>query len=1314
VVITGGGTGLTYQPDADYCNGGSPTDDFTYTVNGNDTATVSVTVSCVDDNPVVDTSPGATSYTENDPPTPVDPAVTVTDADAGGQLAGATVTITGNFAAGQDVLALGGSHAPITATFSGATLTLSGAASPAAYQAALRDVTYVNGSDGPSTLPRTITFTVTDDTALTGSDTKGLSVTAVNDPPTAVDDSGHTDEDTPLVVAAPGVLGNDIDPDPGDTKSVTGLNGTATLTQTLASGASVAIHADGSYTYDPLAAFQHLSTGQTATDTFTYTMADGGGATSTATVTVTIDGISDPPLATNDSFAAVGNTGLFVGTTRPAGQAGLEVTGSVLDNDTDPDTPPASLSVTAETKATSGGGSVTINGNGSFSVQPDDGDTTDSFTYTVSDGVASSVGTVTISMNGDQVWYVKNNQAAGGDGTSDTPFDTLAEAEAASGSGDTVYVFDGDNTSANLDTGYVMDSGERLVGEARSLSADPDGAGSAPSTTIFPGTPGAQPTLSATDEDVVVLAAGASVDGFVLDPSGTGGGVFGGASASNVTVTNLDVVDTGTAGTQPGIELDGSTGTNVFSNVTVTNGGGSGAIGVRLNNAGTVRFNNAGTNTISTTGAKALDVAGTDLSTSRWNQVSVTGSGSGAIRLSNTTGTPTLGDGVGNDLVLQTTSGATAAFEATNAAGVTVDAGGTDTVSATGGPAVDISSSSGSTYSFDSVTSTNSAGDGINLDSNGATTFSSGSGSAISGAAGIGLDVNQGTGNVTYNGTISTTAAGSRPVEVTGRSGGTVDLSGTVNGTGQGVNLTGNTGATVRFAGGLTLTTGANPAFTATGGGTVVVTDPNGAGTAPDNILTTTTGTALNVANTTIGSGGLSFRSISANGATNGVVLNNTGSSAGLTISGTGGSCTSAGSCTGGAILNTTSALSLTSTRDVSVDRLFIQNTVGDGVDGTGTTNFSFTNGYIDSSGTGHGVETSNIGFNTTAAGTENNLSGAVTITGNTLTNAYYHGIDIFNFSGTISNATISNNTITSSTSTAASKGGGIRLVGFGSAGAVANITTATLNQNTISNFPSGSGIQVQGGNANLGGPAGSYGSAGSPITLTNNTVSGQDAANRMATFALAAVVNGRGTGFFDITGNTLSNTIGTTLAISSFGFATTTATVANNIIVAHNGLGSSGIGAGTSQVLAAGETPTLNIAVTGNTVSQTDGVGILLTARDAAGHLNAGVRNNNVAAPLSGNRDGIRVDAGNSISTDDAVCLDISGNTSAGTGLSPEGIGLRKQGTVGTTNDFGIEGMAATASPGVESFVNGQNPAANGTLLISATSGFSGCNTAP
>src|SRR4029077_6162872 len=80
----------------------------------------------------------------------------------------------------------------------------------------------------------------------------------------------------------------------------------------------------------------------------------------------------------------------------------------------------------------------------------------------------------------------------------------------------------------------------------------------------------------------------------------------------------------------------------------------------------------------------------------------------------------------------------------------------------------------------------------------------------------------------------------------------------------------GNAGATMSFDGGMTLSAGASNAFSATGGGTVTVT-----GTNP---LTPTTGTALNIANTTIGGSNVTFHDISANGAVNGIVLNNTGS----------------------------------------------------------------------------------------------------------------------------------------------------------------------------------------------------------------------------------------------------------------------------------------------------------------------------------------------------------------------------------------------------------------------------------------------------
>jgi hypothetical protein len=106
-----------------------------------------------------------------------------------------------------------------------------------------------------------------------------IGVACVKDPPTAVDDSYATSEETPLVVVAPGVLGNDSDVD-GDNLTITGstpsLTGTLTLT------------GDGAFRYQPAADF----CGQ---DHFTYTTSDGHRGVVTATVTLAVACVNDPP-----------------------------------------------------------------------------------------------------------------------------------------------------------------------------------------------------------------------------------------------------------------------------------------------------------------------------------------------------------------------------------------------------------------------------------------------------------------------------------------------------------------------------------------------------------------------------------------------------------------------------------------------------------------------------------------------------------------------------------------------------------------------------------------------------------------------------------------------------------------------------------------------------------------------------------------------------------------------------------------------------------------------------------------------------------
>jgi hypothetical protein len=139
-----------------------------------------------DSAPVITTTGGTTAYTENGAGLAIDTGLTVTDADST-NLTGATVSITGNFASGQDVLGFVNT-ASITGSYNASTgvLTLSGTTTLANYLTALRSVTYWNSSDNPSTATRTISFTATDDgSATSNTATKSVSVTAVNDAPVA-------------------------------------------------------------------------------------------------------------------------------------------------------------------------------------------------------------------------------------------------------------------------------------------------------------------------------------------------------------------------------------------------------------------------------------------------------------------------------------------------------------------------------------------------------------------------------------------------------------------------------------------------------------------------------------------------------------------------------------------------------------------------------------------------------------------------------------------------------------------------------------------------------------------------------------------------------------------------------------------------------------------------------------------------------------------------------------------------------------------------------------------------------------------------
>src|SRR5262249_42088382 len=111
--------------------------------------------------PVITLASGSLTYPENDPPTAIHANFTVTDSDSANLIKASVAIDSATYASGQDVLAFT-PQPGITGSFNATTgvLSLTGSASPAAYQAALRSVTYSNTSNNPSVLvDRTMVFT---------------------------------------------------------------------------------------------------------------------------------------------------------------------------------------------------------------------------------------------------------------------------------------------------------------------------------------------------------------------------------------------------------------------------------------------------------------------------------------------------------------------------------------------------------------------------------------------------------------------------------------------------------------------------------------------------------------------------------------------------------------------------------------------------------------------------------------------------------------------------------------------------------------------------------------------------------------------------------------------------------------------------------------------------------------------------------------------------------------------------------------------------------------------------------------------------
>lgn len=173
--------------------------------------------------------------------------------------------------------------------------------------------------------------------------------------------------------------------------------------------------------------------------------------------------------ANNDQYRTFGNTLLELNNTLSSNIA-VKLVGSVLDNDTDPD---LTNTLSVLSVGTPQFGSVTMTSEGHFTYTPPvaASNSTDTFTYELSNGTQTDTGTVTITID-HRIWYI-DNRNTGGLGTSSSPFSNLADAEQVIAESDVIYIMNGDGTKSGLDTGLVISHDNvSVIGEGQDLTID--------------------------------------------------------------------------------------------------------------------------------------------------------------------------------------------------------------------------------------------------------------------------------------------------------------------------------------------------------------------------------------------------------------------------------------------------------------------------------------------------------------------------------------------------------------------------------------------------------------------------------------------------------------------------------------------------------------------------------------------------------------------------------------------------------------------------------------------------------------------------
>lgn len=1185
------------------------------------------------------------------------------------------------------------------------------------------------------------------------------------------------------------------------------------------------------------------------------------------------------PIARYDSYAGFGNVTLIVdGVTRP----------SVLANDNDPDGDALAVDTAASDTTSAQGGTVALAADGTFLYMPPAGfKGIDSFSYVIeatagdptTNATGASIGPITGTVTIDlsrTIWFVDNSYGGPFLGTQADPFDTLKDAEAASGPGDIIRLRQGDGTVLHQDQGLILKDGQMLIGGGVPLEVE--------GQLIEPADPG-RPLMTHTSANGIDLAQNHEIHGVNI-VSAAGKALFG-TNVGALRITEVSVVDaggeaieidggdldltfdlldslassghgvrlanvTGTVTatttdiddpTDAGISIESSPGASFSFGATSVDGAGdtvggsapgievlnsAGATitfasigslttergtGIRALNGGMVDIQTAGAS-VSATGGPALDVENTALltgATAGWTFTSLSSTGSPAegVRLvglldpvtvntgTTVTDPDTIGIRVEGSAGVAFDFGATSVMDTSigsgaNAAGIdlaagnpgatftfdslavvtdggygllanssgTINIGGSaNVVNATGGPALDVTSTGvGAGWTFTTLSSAGSGSTGINLV--GMTGAIAGAGGAVTGSAGTAVNVSGGAPGFTYGGTVTQNNA-ARVVNVENTTGGIVSLIAKVTGgassTGVRINnadgdasfadLDLGTDASRLTSTALTLSGGSLGLFTfadtqiftsgaggidANNGGSVEVT---GGG----NQVTTSSGVAVSmIGGTTIGAGGVTFERVDASGSTHGIRLSGAGS--GFTVTGTG---TTDGS--GGTIQNVSQrGIEVVSTNLISLSNMALTNAAT--TNGPGPCPDAISSGAntgcnapvhlqevvtatlnnLDITGSAqHGLNgwrVTDLTFNNSTilnAGNEVgengaklfNLFGTSTIDGTTIDNSFRDNLRVQNDDSTELTLTIDNSFFTDSVG-----GLGIQFSGRGSSRMNLRFEDSEVTGN------GSSGIQPQGSDDSTA-SGGSFDFRIHRVVFENNAAAAIDM-GALGQSPLYFEIMDNGTAMRPLT-NHSSHVISVNQGGSStapFTTATVDGIISGNFI--GSGPNSSGTTAGSGIRLVENQSGTMRVRIENNTVKGWTEHGIFVIARDAAGGTGSG--SSNVDVTIQGNTvndpngsfpiAGIKVQGGAANLPDELhdICASIGIDTMASqanvvtVGGFPEA-GVRVQQRFNTTMSL-YQGGSASTDPAT---VLGDNNTITASPATSATGTVSVVTTA-